>query len=294
MYLNDKIEFQAERDFGMRLNAAFDFIKRNFLPLVSSMLVVIVPLLAIGGAASLLLFRYLQTTIFKDDNPLSIAIAGFLFFVFYFVIISFLPSAVVYSYIKLYREREESVFTVGQVLGELKRHWLKLLGAMVLIYVTVIFATMFFIIPGIYVAIPLAFVPYIIVVEDMNVIEAIARAFQTIKNHWWESLGIIIVALIITSLFSWAFQLPFTVLVGAMPFLVNNSDVSSLGFWGLLTVGVYMVGNFLVQIIPAVVYAFHYHHLVEIKEGTGLMGRISRIGKHSDPTKQYADEEETY
>lgn len=296
-YPTDKIEFQAERDFGSRLNVAFDFIRRNFVPLITAMLVILMPLLALGGALGLIFYRYLQANDISADSgeSMGMVIVGLSVFVFYLLVISFLPATVVYSYIKLYRERPESVFTVEQVLGELKKYWLRLLGAMILIYIILIPAFILFIIPGVYLAVPMAFIPYIIIAEDLSFFDAMSRAFKMVRDNWWETFGIIIVAAIIGSLFSYVFQLPFTILVGASPFITNSGDLTALGFWGILSAVIYMVGNFIVQAIPLTIYAVHYHHLVEIKEGTGMMGRIANLGNATARQRTAdIDDEETF
>ncbi|MCS7019829.1 MAG: hypothetical protein RMJ87_11750 [Cytophagales bacterium] len=285
MLLNNKIEFQAERDFGSRLNVAFDFIKRNFAPLLGSILVVTVPLLALGGALVLFFSRYLQL---ETDSLVSNVLLGFAFFAFYIIIV-FLPGAAVYSYIKLYQERPEAVFSVGQVLNELKKHWFSLLLTLLLSYLLIIMASLLLILPGIYVAVPLVLVPYIVVIEETNVITAISRAFYLVKNYWWETLGMIIIANIISWLFMFAFQVPFVVVVGILPFVML--DTMDWSIWGILTGLVYLIGTFIVQIIPLVIYAVHYHHLLEIKESIGLMKRISSLGQQ---VSQAVDEEETY
>lgn len=295
MYPTDKIEFQAERDFGGRLNVAFDFIRRNFVPLLTSMLVILMPLLALGGGLGLLLYRYLQnSSIASDAGSAGIVITGIGVFVFYLLIMSFLPATVVYSYIKLYRERSESVFTVEQVLGELKNYWLRLLGAMIMTYIILIPAFILFIIPGIYLAIPMALIPYIMVAEDLSFFDAMSRAFKMVRDNWWETFGIMIVAAIIGSLFNYVFQLPVTIVIGASPFISASGEITSLGFWGILAAVIYMVGSFIVQAIPLTIYAFHYHHLVEIKEGTGMMGRIANLGNSTAHRSANVDDEETF
>jgi hypothetical protein len=55
-----------------------------------------------------------------------------------------------------------------------------------------------------------------------------------------------------------------------------------------------MVGSFIIQAIPLTVYAFHYHHLVEIKEGRGMMGRIANLGNATTGYSAYVDDEETF
>jgi len=295
MHANQKIEFQAERDFGSRLNAAFDFIRRNFTPLVISMLVTLMPLLAIGGGILLLIYRYGRAD--KIDTEISVWFsiwAGLGALVFYFMLLSFLPASIVYSYIKLYRERSESVFTVEQVVSELKKHWLRLLGGGIMSYIVIMPALLLLIVPGIYLAVPMSMIPYIIVNEHVNFFEAFPRAMYMVKNNWWETLGVIIVAGIISSLFTYVFQLPFTIFFGSASLLSASDEFWSLGFWGILSAVVYLVGNFVVQIIPLTIYAFHYHHLVEIKEGTGLMKRLAEFGNTAHPVIDTEDEEETF
>lgn len=295
MYQTDKIEFQAERDFGSRLNASFDFIRRNFMPLLTSMLVILVPLLALGGGLGLLLYRYLQNSIVSSGaDSVGIVLIGFSIFIFYFLILSFLPAGIIYSYIKLYQERPESVFTVEQVLGELKKHWLRLLGAMILTYIILIPAFLLFIIPGIYLAIPMALIPYIMVSEDLSFFDAMSRAFKMVRDNWWETFGIMVIATIISTLFSYAFQLPITILIGSSSFILDLDNFTSLGFLGILAAVIYMVGSFIIQAIPLTVYAFHYHHLVEIKEGRGMMGRIANLGNDTTGYSAYVDDEETF
>lgn len=294
-YPTNKIEFQAERDFGSRLNVAFDFIRRNFVPLITAMLVILTPLLVLGGALGLIFYRYLQASGISanSDESIGMVIVGLSVFVFYLLVISFLPATIVYSYIKLYRERPESVFTVEQVLGELKKYWLRLLGAMMLSYIVLIPAFILFIIPGVYLAIPMVFIPYIIIAEDLSFFDAMSRAIKMVRDNWWGTFGIIIVATIIGSLFSYVFQLPFMIFAGASPFIINSGDFTALSFWGILSAVIYMIGNFIVQAIPLTIYAVHYHHLVEIKEGTGMMGRIANLGKATawQRTADFDDEE---
>jgi hypothetical protein len=63
---------------------------------------------------------------------------------------------------------------------------------------------------------------------------------------------------------------------------------------GILAAVIYMVGSFIIQAIPLTVYAFHYHHLVEIKEGRGMMGRIANLGNDTTGYSAYVDDEETF
>ncbi len=88
------------------------------------------------------------------------------------------------SFAYLKASRGENV-EVQDVFSAFKNYW-NAVGASILTGIIIIVGFIFVIVPGIFLACKLAFVPYLVVDKKLGVIEAISASWNMTKGHGWE------------------------------------------------------------------------------------------------------------
>ena len=96
-------------------------------------------------------------------------------------------------YVKIYQVKKTSDISVNEVWNYAKKLFVKIYLAELGIALIVGIATLFFIIPGIYVGIAFSLVPVIIVLEESSFSESLGRSSRLISGHWWLTLGLILI-----------------------------------------------------------------------------------------------------
>ncbi|MEP1096007.1 MAG: hypothetical protein ABJG78_12915 [Cyclobacteriaceae bacterium] len=289
-----KIEFYQLRDFGKKINATIEFLRENFKSLFLC-------LLLIGGPAALLLslvFKNLMSAFSSFDlesgtgstpsDALSFfSLLGGNYFVL--MLLSWLTvtliAGVTFSYMKLYNQGVAKETSVGEVfrLALSKYGGLLILGF--IISVVTIIGMFFFFLPGIFLGVVLSLAYPIYMFEDVGVGKAFSKSFTLIRDKWWSTFGLIIIASLIAYLVQAVFSVPFIVVYMMEMFTIvedleaNSGDPSSI--FGLfssgymtLTMALSMVGSYLTYSIPMVALGYQYANLIERSEGRGLMDEI--------------------
>jgi hypothetical protein len=280
-----KIEFDRVRPFGDRLNVVFEFLRRNFVPLVKCMIIIIGPVVAVTGAAVGLLIANIGSngpslnegvfSVFFSSTLAGVTAAVGLLLVYT------LLSTVVYSYVHLYiTTPDRHTFMVEEVWRHTRKHIFGVSLAWVAIVVGVVVGFVLLIIPGIYLTVPLSFVTLIMVMENRGFGEALNRAFAVVKENWWNCFGFYFVLNIIQSVISYVFYIPlllvYVVLTLGAGELGENFESSAV-YIGL-NAFVYL-GQFFLSTITFVGNAFQYYQMVEERESAGLINRLAYIGQ---------------
>ena len=296
------ILFQQRRDFGEKLNATFAFVTENIRGLGLSLLFIVGPVALVGGVFS----GYAQAGVMGDAASLGGAAGDpnklfavyarmfsgtMLIGVVVQVMAYILTNLVTFAYIRLYQERRgDQQIEVSAVWEETQRY----IGSGVLLSIAISFITVFamllLIIPGIYVGIVLTLAPAILVFERKDVGQSISRSFKLITDKWWSTLGLMFVVSIVVGIMSMVFTLP----AGIMGGLFGAGVLKDITIMTVIIQALAAVGTSVLRGLSAVAIAFQYFNLVELKEGTGLIGQIDSIGE--TPTRpgtlQQAREEE--
>lgn len=314
----EPIEFQQARDFSKKLNATFEFIKQNFRPLTRCLLFIAGPPMLIGSilAGNLYTgyFDFVMGFSRNRSNPemmvdyltspiLWIQIAGaiLLMLVSFVVIVS-----VVNNYMLEYNATKSNEIEVDAIWERVRNtlpmyfgttflYWLLLIAGYVLIILIITGAGFLSILLGVlvgfvtvggfvYMMVALSLLFIVRAWEKMGFFEAVSRCFVLIKDKWWSTFGLLLVASIIQSTIASAFLIPWYVnFVITMLHNIEGGPVAEPSFISELINNIFMtlyfITSFLLYSIPLLALAFQYFNLVELKEAKGLLTKIDAIGQ---------------
>ena len=299
MAYSPQIEFYKKRQFSDKINATFTFLRENAWPYIKIQLMIAGPILLLTNILT---------------NQLSIGFLGFSpedvtasmildFFKLYgLILLSTLVTAtlvpiITFSYMKAYQSHAPSEISAAMVLKNLGSKFFNLLGFNILMYIAIIIAMFFLVLPAIYIGIVLSLGSAIILFEENNPIDTFSRAFTLIKGKWWSTFGLVIVMGIIGYVISLFFGLPRTLLfsVKAITTTFSDGDLSAVT---QMTTGEQALsilfsvfetfGSILLYSLSYIAIAFQYFNLVERRESRGLMSQIEGMDKAAaDDDKHY-------
>jgi len=296
--MNEPIELRKTRDFGQIINDSFTFLKQNFKPLFTSLLIICGFFIVIGTVTSV--FQYLgMMNLYKGAFPLdteSNAIPDytmnyFLSVLFNAVIIIMLQvciQTVTLCYISVYLNKGNNAKpTFEEVWGYFKYYFFRVIGSGIVMTILIVVGFVLCFIPGIYIANVFYLVIPIIIIENTSFGYAFNRSFSLIKNNWWFVFGIIFITSLIVGIASSVTTIPLTVItIGAKFFSSKSITLPLLIFFSILR-NIMM----LAYALSAIAVAFCYFNLSEEKEGLGLMDRIEKFGKTTDDDSSLPKEE---
>ena len=293
-----KIQLRKVRDFSAKMNATFEFIRLNFLPLLKSIVYLAGPLIILAGIAGGYYQKYVFniTEIFGQDYVLS---EDFLLSISALFLFSSLATVmavtVVNIYVKLYLEKEEDIIEVSEVWAGVRENYLKVLVVAILVFIITTTASLLLIIPGIYVGVVFSLVFTVVIMEGLSPFDALKRCFHLIKEKWWSTLGLIIVTGIIRGVLAFIFAVP----LSALAFFNIYHTASGEGYYEepvwyetllILASIIATAGELILYAIPLLALVFQYFNLVERREAAGLMQEI----KTMEQTEKGADDQEDY
>jgi hypothetical protein len=103
---------------------------------------------------------------------------------------------------------------LGEVWRRVRPRIGSLIGAAILVFLTVLLGAIALILPGIYLAVGLAFTTPALILEGQSVTTAMGRSRELVKGDWWRVFGILILASIIASIVGGVISLPFVAASG--------------------------------------------------------------------------------
>lgn len=278
-----KIELYKERDFSLKLNATIEFIRQNFKKLTKSIIYIAGPFILTLGIANAYLQNLLVLDNLNEENLFPFAISYFIV-MFVTLIAIVMVATVVNAYMKIYHQRGDNNFEVSEVWQHTKKYFFTNLLALIISSLITLVGLVFFIIPGIYLAIAFSLIYIIVVQEDLGVFDAISRCFALISGKWWSTFGLLFITGIIVSLIGSVFSIPVLIL----QFMLGISGFGESGFQtdGVLYEFALMfftvlqsVATYILYSIVYVALAYQYGNLVERKEAVGLMDKIDNLGE---------------
>jgi len=163
------------------------------------------------------------------------------------IILNFWISLVVYSYVILYSNNEE--FTIQDILTYAFTHFLKALSSQILLIILLLSGFILLLAPGIYLMVPLQFYIIICLVEKQSLLDGVNRSIAFTRGFWFENLGLLIVAYVLTSFLSTIISFPST-------FLANNSTLGIV--YSYFSISVQAVLQFFLPFI----FALQYYNLL--------------------------------
>ena len=196
----------------------------------------------------------------------------------------------IYSYIALYREKGGEAPTVEEVWGYIKYYFLRMLGASLVLIILLILGFVFCVIPAIYLYPIFALVAPIMIFENTSFGYAFNQSFRLIKEYWWVTFGALFVMSLIAGFSAAVVTAPVAIANVVIMFIHGTKDIHMSVPLTLATVILQQLATVL-HILPLVTVALCYFNLTEVKEGTGLMGRIQNFGNPDAPGNDLPAEE---
>lgn len=277
------IQFKKQRELGEIISVTFKFLRENYKALIKSITQVVAPTFILLIAA----LAYYTYTV--AGNPLA-AMEGdygeFLisFFILAVTLLLFYASlyGTILHYIKSYIENNGTVDE-----AEIKTGAQDDLGKLFIVFiisaVIVFTGLILFIIPGIYLMVPLSLVATVLVFNKMSLGDSISYGFSLVKDHWWTTFFSIVVIWLLVYVIGLVFQLPLIIYTFIKMFAVAQegslADPVSYSDWIFILLNVLSsVIQYLLSSVFVIALAFIYFNLNEHKNLTGTYETIDKLG----------------
>lgn len=292
------IQLFKQRDFGNKINATFQYITQNFQSLGLALLYIVGPVALVAGIAAGVLqsnFLKIASEVESDgaNNPMAafqmmsqFASPTFWLTMLFSLLANVAVVLTTYAHMKLYDRTKGGPISVADVWAEVQ----PMIGRAIIISILTSIITavgfMFFIIPGIYVAVVLSLSLAVTAFEGTEFGATWSRCFQLIRDKWWSTLGLILVMALIVIIIGLIFAIPTAIiafLTGAK--MLPNVSVA----WLVLGSVINQVGRTLLNVVIYTAIGFQYTNLVERQEGRGMISAIDSIG--TSPTQPRASDE---
>lgn len=277
------VNFKKVRSLGDMLSDTSKFLRLEWQPFfVTIVKVAIVPVLIAIAAA--IYFLISTGSVYGDilnvndvESDFNFNFSGIfvplLAFIFSYIVAYALVTVASLSYVKSYI-KNKGIVNYGEIQNDTKEKFWPYVGLFFLIAIIVSIGMLFCFLPGIYLAVVLSLSICILIFQNVGVFDAINDAFTLIKDHWWETFGIIIVIQILVGVIGFVFELPITMYQGMdmAEMLQSNDpteffDVFSDPIYLTLVAFSYLV-KFVLYIISTIVSVFIYFDIREQKNPT--------------------------
>jgi hypothetical protein len=284
------IDFKQKRDLGAMLSDTFQFLNAEWKPFFGSILKIsIIPILI---AICTVVYSTMSSVSFLGDFdqvtdydivnlnfsdlilPISIAIISYLT-----ALASITVAAL--SYIKSYTAHKGFV-NYQEIQNLTKEKFWPYVGLFIIVGIIVFFGMLFCILPGIYFGVVLSLSFCLVIFQNKGVLDAISDSFGFIKEHWWETFGILIVVQLLIAVASFLLDLPAsfyqTVDIGS---ILKDQDTTELSsafadpiYLSLIAFSYFV--KFILYIVSIVVSVFIYYDIQEQKNPSS--DSINEIG----------------
>ncbi|WP_127136962.1 hypothetical protein [Flagellimonas oceanensis] len=288
------IEFKKQRELGEILSDSFGFIRNEFKPFFGTILKIVGPYILVM-LISMGFYMYTIGDVFNltalGGNQFSafspvIMVISVLALILSSIAAYVLAQGTVLYYIKSYIEHKGATNYDEIREGVYSSFW-SLIGLGIIVGLSVFVGTMFCIIPGIYLAVPLSISFAILVFLKKDTMDSYQYSFTLIKENWWITFATLFVIYIIVAIATYAFSLPAAIYMWIkMGIFSGEMDAESLN---MFNDPVYLILNilstlirFLMNIILLVSTALIFFNLNEKKNFTGTFERIESLGKSSE------------
>ena len=290
----EKINFNQVRGFSDSITLTFNFIKQEFKPLLRSFAVIALPVIFIGLFFMSYSARESLIAIVQPDqyagSPLDM-LTNSLLTNLSTMVIYFWMALIGIAYIRVYQDKvaaaDEARITPGEVWQEMWRNLGKSLLWAVIYLLMVVFGTILFIAPGVYLGVVFGFVFYYMILENRSISAGMSGSRELLKGKWWNFFGYVIVLQLIVGGLSYIFSIPYLVLTFKTTFTQQLPGIYETTFSLLFA----NLGQSLLQLISVVGIAVRFFTYLEQKEHTGLLSKIGQIGNRD---KQMPEREEMH
>lgn len=188
-------------------------------------------------------------------------------------------SAAIYSYMINYTETKGLVHT-DQIIQNSRSKLVSLLLLGILSYFILITGLLFFLIPGVYLLVPVALSFPLLIFRNLGKRDSLKASFKLISDRWWITFGTLLVVGIVIGIISFVFSLPPTVYLAVKTLVIESGETQVLGgdfIFLILSSLSSAVGN-LLSIFIIIAVGLVYFDLDEEKNKTGIRVKLEELG----------------
>mgnify|MGYP000053019149 CR=1 FL=1 len=280
MEVQNFVNFKKVRRLGEMLSDTIKFLSVEWKPFFGTILKIsIIPVSIAIAFAVYFVMKFmplygdlLQFTQNQEDINFNFSqfFVPFLGFGFSYLVAYALITVAALSYIKSYIANK-GIVNYQEIQNTSREKFWSFVGLFFLIGIIVGFGLLFCFVPGIYFGVVLSLSICLLIFNNQSVFDAIGESFNFIKDHWWETFGILIVVQILIGVVSFFVDLPASLYLGndIASILQNNESNDLINIFsdpiylGLLAIS-YLV-KFLLFIVSTVVTVFIYFDIKEQK-----------------------------
>lgn len=265
----NEIRFDKKRELLEVIADSLAFLKQEFTPVSRLVIVYVLPFMLFYAGAQI----YFQKNIlsqfdFSNTEQMAANIGPvyrqiFLFLLFGIFIQSLLAGTY-YSYLEAYFRKGRGKIEIPDISPHFFTHSLLALAAGLVFAAFSFLGSMFFVLPGIYLANTLSLVVFIAVLEKRGVNYALVKSWKLVNSQWWNTLAINIFGLLILfgvkillSIPVMALDLPQEMAAGA------STTSAEYPLWYWIITGASSVISSILLIVPYTFLAFQYFNLEE-------------------------------
>lgn len=177
------------------------------------------------------------------------------------------------AYLRLYDQTGVSP-SVKEVWDTTVTHLLPVFITGLLVLFMVMIGMILCLLPGIYLVFVLMPYPFVIVNERLSFFDAVSRCFQLIRDNFWLSVGIYVLAYLIVAVSASAIG----IIVGLVGGLISYFSTKQFDTTFGVVTSILSIVQYLFYIVLFISIGLNYYNLVERKEATGLSRRIDSFG----------------
>ncbi len=187
-----------------------------------------------------------------------------------------------YGYLKSYIKNNGEI-KEEEIYNFINSKWLGYILLSFLSVIILFLGFLFFIIPGIYLLVPIVLSFTVYFMEGKGITEAISKAFSYIKGKWWYSFAIIMLTYIIIIILNSLVSFPATLyalikIMGTVKTEGENISQATgdpvLAFLNVITI----IAKLFISVIQVPVMVFLYFSLKEYQTAEGALEKINQIG----------------
>ncbi len=288
------IEFKQERDLGTILSDTFRFIRENWRSYFLTVLKICGPVLLVFLTA-LGFYLYSFSGLFsgvgqpgwEQEGP-DLSSTSMMFISVVVLLISAVALYVLMNAASLYYVRSyidnRGTADFAEIRNNVSQNFWSFLGLGILVMLIFFVSFMLCFFPVIYTWVVLSLAFPIMVFERRGVTDSISHCFTLIKDHWFNTFGVLFVVALLVYILSLIFAVPtFIYQIIDMGTSLGEDDPTAVV--GLFSDPIYFLlnvlsyaGQFILSSVTLISSVFIYYDLNEQKNLTGTLERIENIG----------------
>lgn len=274
--MND-FKLQKYRDLGAILTDSFLYIRVYYKSLGKALLLFVLPFYLISGVLVGNAYTSFFSAMIQNPDVGGDTLIGGDFLLGFLLLALSSGALLTVSMTHIQHARANKEVILSDIVDRFARNFVTLVALYILIILAIIPGFLFFILPGIYIAIKFFVAPAVAVMENKNPIQSLKRSWNLVEGHWWFTFATYLVMNLITTFMSYVLIIPMSIFIGFMS--ASGADSNELIGTGIgIFYGLMIVFASLFSVLLLIALSLQYFNLIERKEGIGLRQQIEELG----------------